>query len=56
VTAVVEESAVGTIEGASVVWMMTVVVDPVFDSAESGAATTTVRVDVAVRPDWSVAT
>ena len=31
-------------------------VDPVGDSAESGARTITVLVDVAVRPVWSVAT
>ena len=39
-------------------WMMTVLVlvDPVGDSAESGATTTTVRVDVAERPDWAVVT
>jgi hypothetical protein len=52
--AVDEASSVGTIEGAAS--MMTVEVDPVGDSSESGAATTTIRVDVAVRPDWSVAT
>jgi len=40
---------VGTIERAA--WMMTmrVEVDPVGDSAESGAATTTVRAYVVVR-------
>ena len=44
----------GTIEGA---WMMTVEVDPVGDSAESGAGSTiTNRVLVEVRPFWSVAT
>jgi hypothetical protein len=52
---VVEGSSVGTIEGASAASMMTVVVDPVGDSAESGAATTTVRVDVAAWLNWSVA-
>ena len=52
VAAVDEASTVGTIEGAA--WMMTV--DPVGDSSESGAATTTVHVDVAVRPVWTVAT
>jgi hypothetical protein len=47
---------VGTIEGALAGSMRTcrVEVDPVGDSAESGADTMTVGVDVAVRPDWSV--
>lgn len=51
-------SAGGMAEGncAASTTTVRVEVDPVGDSAESGAATTTVRVVVAVRPNWSVAT